>query len=67
MSEPGDTMKWIIELDGGPAFPANAEAACRIAATGRPVGYLAEVFSRLAEAIGRAKAATATPKESGDE
>ena len=48
-------MKWIVELEGGEAFPANAAAACRIAATGRPGGYLGEVFRGLEAALNAAE------------
>ena len=56
-------MKWVIELEGGPAFPANAATACRIAASGKPVGYLAEVFARLGAAVAAAKTDDEPPPE----
>ena len=59
-------MKWVIELEGGPAFPANAATACRIAATGKPVGVLAEVFTRLEVALAAAKTEDEPPPEDED-
>ena len=59
-------MKWVIELEGGPAFPANAATACRIATTGKPVGYLAEVFTRLGGALAAAKTDDEPPSEDED-
>lgn len=56
-------VKWVIELEGGPAFPANAATACRIAASGKPVGYLAEVFTRLEVALAAAKTDDEPPAE----
>ncbi len=57
-------MKWVIELEGGPAFPANAVAACRIAAKDRP--SLAEVFTRLGAAVAAAKTDDEPPPEDED-
>ena len=59
-------VKWVIELEGGPAFPANAATACRIAASGKPVGYLAYVFMRLGEAVAAAKTDDEPPPEDED-
>jgi len=59
-------MKWVIELEGGPGFPANAATACRIAALGKPVGYLADVFTRLGEAVAAATTDDEPPPEDED-
>ena len=59
-------VKWVIELEGGPAFPANAATACKIAATGRPVGYLADVFTRLGAAVAAATTDDEPPLEDED-
>ena len=59
-------MKWVIELEGGPAFPANAATACRLAASGKQVGYLAEVFTRLGAAVAAAKTDDEPPAEDED-
>ena len=56
-------MKWIVEIEGGEAFPSNAATACRIAATGRRVAYLAQVFQRLEEALNGARPADAASRE----
>jgi hypothetical protein len=56
-------VKWVIELEGGPAFPASAATACGIAASGKPVGYLADVFTRLGAAVAAAKTDDKPPPE----
>jgi len=48
-------VKWVIEVEGGPVFPANAAAACGRAALGEPVGDLAELFMRLQAALAAAR------------
>ncbi len=59
-------VRWLISLDSGPAFPANAEVACRIAASKLP--YLADIFGRLgaAASAAAAEAETVTADASGD-
>ena len=50
-------MKWLVELEGGEAFPHNAAAACRLAAAGKLVPETGEVFQRLAAALAAARTA----------
>ena len=59
-------MKWVIEIEGGPAFPANVAMACKLAALGKPVGYLAEVFTRLGDAVAAATTEDEPPPEDED-
>ncbi len=42
-------MKWVIEFEGGEAFPHNAAMACRIAAIRNPGE--GEIFRRLEAAL----------------
>jgi len=48
-------VKWIIEVEGAPAFPHNAAQACLIASRMRAPGGIAEALSRLADALGSAR------------
>lgn len=48
-------MKWIVELEGGEEFPNNAAIACKLAASGKLVSGLSEVFQRLEAALAGAK------------
>lgn len=50
-------MRWIVEFDGGEAFPHNAAVACRVAANGKLVPETGEVFQRLAAALTTARPA----------
>lgn len=50
-------MKWIVELEGGEAFPHNAAITCKLAANGKLVPETGEVFQRLAAALATARAA----------
>lgn len=59
-------MKWILELDGGPAFAANAATMCRLAASeDRPDGER-EILERLAAAADVAVAAAPTLHDAPD-
>lgn len=44
-------MRWIVELEGGEAFPFNAAVTCRLAARGKLVPATGEVFQRLEAAL----------------
>jgi hypothetical protein len=57
------TVKWVIEIEGGSLFPANAAAACGLAVTGAPVGDLADVFMRLGTALASAKTSDPMPED----
>lgn len=51
-------MKWLIEIEGGPALPANMASACRVAASKFPA-RLDSLLLRLADAV---ETATEAPK-----
>jgi hypothetical protein len=51
-------VKWVIEIEGGAALPANMASACRVAASKFPAG-LDSTLLRLADA---AQAATEAPE-----
>ena len=59
-------VKWVIEFEGGPGFPAHAATACKLAASGKQVGYLAEVFTRLGVAVAAARTDDEPPAEDED-
>lgn len=65
-----EMVRWLFEMTGGPAFPGNAAAACRIAAK-RNFGGFGDVFARLAEAIDGARvapfSATCTGPDCGEQ
>lgn len=52
-------MKWLIEIEGGPALPANMANACRAAAPKLGTGGASGLLLRLADA---AQAATEAPE-----
>jgi len=57
-------MKWVIEVEGGPAFPVNAAHACRTAASKWSDGPVREALLRLSAA---AVAARTDDKPSSDD
>lgn len=48
-------MKWVIEVEGGPAFPANAASACRLSAAKWSTGPIPEALMRLSAAVAVAR------------
>jgi len=55
-------VKWIVELEGGECFPANAAMACRSAASRQSPGGIPEALRRVAAALD-----LATPGPEGQE
>jgi hypothetical protein len=50
-------MKWVIEVEGGAAFCANAASACRINARSQSTdGPIRQAMTRLADALDNARA-----------
>jgi hypothetical protein len=48
-------MKWIVEIEAGPAFMVNAAQALRAAAEDKANGPTRSAFMRLADACDQAK------------